>query len=139
MLAAAFREFEPRYTAEGYRATVLTADEIRRRLDEGPTWLAVRNGSVVGTVSAVRRGNAVYVRSMAVRPDARGQGVATLLLAAVEAYAAAHRLRRLDLTTTPFLDAAIRLYERAGFRHSDEGPRDLFGTPLLAMTKELPE
>jgi GNAT superfamily N-acetyltransferase len=72
-------------------------------------------------------GDAVYVRSIAAHLDAKGQGVATLLLTRVEAYATTHRLRRLNLTATPFLDAAIRLYERAGVRQSDEGLRDLLG------------
>src|SRR5260370_227302 len=43
------------------------------------------------------------------------------------------------LSTTPFLDRAIRLYERFGFQRSDEGPLDLFGTPLFTMTKRLNE
>jgi putative acetyltransferase len=137
VLAAAFRELEPLYTPGGFRATVLSADAVRRRLAEGPTWLAEYGDSVVGTVSAVRRGDALYVRGMAVSPSDRGRGVASCLLATIEAYALAHQLRRLDLSTTPFLGAAIRLYQRAGFRFSHEGPRDLAGTPLLTMTKEL--
>jgi hypothetical protein len=41
------------------------------------------------------------------------------------------------LSTTPFLAFAIALYERFGFRRSDAGPRELFGTPLFTMTKDL--
>jgi putative acetyltransferase len=137
VLAAAFREFEPLYTPGAFRATVLSADEVRRRLAEGRTWLAEYGHSVVGTVSAVGRGDALYVRSMAVSPNARGRGVASRLLATIEAFALAHGFRRLELSTTPFLRAAITLYERAGFRFGGDGPRDLSGTRLLAMTKEL--
>jgi ribosomal protein S18 acetylase RimI-like enzyme len=39
------------------------------------------------------------------------------------------------LSTAPFLDRAIRLYERFGFRRTNEGPHDLFGTPLFSMEK----
>jgi peroxiredoxin/predicted GNAT family acetyltransferase len=126
------------YTAGGFRQTVLTPEEIRRRLTEGTTWVAERTGSIVGTVSVVRGAHALRIRSMAVRPEARGQGVATLLLAAVQAYAAEAGMRRLELSTTPFLQAAIRLYEAAGFRSSSQGPGDLSGTPLIGMSKELP-
>jgi hypothetical protein len=41
------------------------------------------------------------------------------------------------LSTTPFLSEAIKLYERSGFRRSTEGPRELFGTPLFTMEKQL--
>jgi hypothetical protein len=43
----------------------------------------------------------------------------------------------LFLSTTPFLNAAIRLYELNGFRRPGE-PHDLFGTPLFTMEKFLP-
>jgi len=39
------------------------------------------------------------------------------------------------LSTTPFLDDAIRLYQRFGFERIREGPHDLAGTPLFTMEK----
>ncbi len=39
------------------------------------------------------------------------------------------------LSTTPFLHSAIRLYERFGYRRTDDGMNDLFGTPLFTMEK----
>ena len=74
---------------------------------------------------------------MAVLPAARGQRVGELLLKQVEDFAIAHGCRRLFLSTTPFLSRAIRLYERFGFRRTEEGPGDLFGTPLYTMEKML--
>lgn len=137
VLEAAFREFEPLYTRDAFRATTPAAEQVRRRLDEGPVWVAEQHGMIVGTVSAIAAGDGLYVRSMAVHPVARGKGVGTHLLAAAEGFATAHHYRRLVLSTTPFLAAAIRLYEQAGFRRTDEGPHDLFGTPLTTMVKEL--
>ena len=99
-------------------------------------WVAKEGGTVVGTVSAIERGEEVYIRSMALLPSARGRGIGRRLLAQVEAFAVSRGARRLSLTTTPFLTAAIRLYERAGFRRAS-GPLDLCGTPLFAMAKEL--
>jgi hypothetical protein len=43
----------------------------------------------------------------------------------------------LFLSTTPFLTHAIVLYEGLGFQRSNEGPHDLFGTPLFTMVKTL--
>lgn len=136
-LRDAFAEFEPLYTPAAFAATTPTAARVRDRLREGPIWVAEQLGVVLGTVSAVPRPAELYVRSMAVRPAARGQGVGVRLLHAVETFAQAHGYRRLVLSTTPFLTAALRLYEREGFRRTGES-LDLFGTPLLAMTKELP-
>jgi putative acetyltransferase len=74
---------------------------------------------------------------MVVRPTARGQRIGERLLAQVENFAVAEGLGRLFLSTTPFLDRAIRLYERLGFQRINEGPHDLFGTPLFTMEKFL--
>ena len=41
------------------------------------------------------------------------------------------------LSTTPFLESAIRLYEKFGFQRTSDGPLDLFGTPLFTMQKSL--
>src|SRR5207244_10485332 len=103
---------------------------------EGPVWVAERDGRVVGTVAAVPRNGELYIRSMAVRPAARGEGIAARLLQVVESFATARQYRRLVLTSTPFLTAALQLYEREGFRLTGERS-DLHGTPLLTMAKEL--
>ncbi len=138
ILLDAFREFEPLYTPGGFRATTPTAAEIRARWAEGPSWIATLDGKKVGTVAAVDRGDEVYVRSMAVTPGARGAGVAGALLDAVTRFAVDTGARRMRLSTTPFLNDAIRLYERAGFTPLP-GPLDLHGTPLFSMVKNLVE
>ena len=74
---------------------------------------------------------------MAIAPDARGHGLGAQLLELVERFARRHGMTRLFLSTTPFLDDAIRLYERHGFRRTIEGPQTLFGTPLFTMEKPL--
>jgi GNAT superfamily N-acetyltransferase len=137
VLRAAFAEYESLYTRAAFAATTPATDEIARRLGEGPTWIALLHGTVVGTVSTVSRGAALYVRSMAVVPETQGRGVGRRLLAHVERYAGERGFLHLELSTTPFLASAIALYERAGFRPSDGGPRELFGTPLFTMTKAL--
>jgi ribosomal protein S18 acetylase RimI-like enzyme len=134
-LRAAFAPFEGRYTPAAFTATTPTASQVADRFQEGPIWLAEQEGRVVGTVSVVPRSGDLYLRSMAVHPTAQGQGIGARLLAAVEGFAKPG-YRRIVLTTTPFLDAAIRLYQRAGFRSTDEHA-DLFGTPLVWMVKAL--
>jgi len=135
-LRAAFAEFETLYTPAAFSATTPTTDQITERFAEGPIWIAELADMIVGTVVTVPQGSELYIRSMAVRPGARGSGIGARLLNTVEAFAAGHRYRRLLLNTAPFLLAAVELYERHGFRYTGEQP-DLFGTQLLTMAKDI--
>jgi GNAT superfamily N-acetyltransferase len=137
VLYQSFVEYEPFYTPEAFAATTPTADQLRERWREGPVWVAVQNDTIIGTVAVVPKGEALYIRSMAILPTARGQGIGRLLLHEVERFANERRCRRLFLSTTPFLRRAIRLYEQFGFQRSSDGPHELFGTPLFTMVKSL--
>jgi putative acetyltransferase len=137
VLFDAFIEFKPLYTPKGFSATAISAEQVLARMREGPTWLAVRGGELLGTVAAVVKNESLYMRGMAVLPIARGSGVGTRLVMQVEHFAGEHGCRLVFLSTTPFLDAAIRLYQKHGFLRRKEEPQDLFGTPLFTMEKFL--
>ena len=137
VLRSSFAEYEPSYTAEAFAATVPTPEQILARMGEGPVWVAVENGTIIGTVSAVPKAAGLYVRGMAVDPSARGRGAGRALLGRAEEFARRSGIGRLFLSTTPFLSGAIRLYERHGFRRDGAGPHDLLGTPLFTMVKDL--
>ena len=139
MLFESFAEYESLYTPEGFSATAITAEEIANRIAEGPVWVALLGEKIVGTVSVMPKGDALYIRGMAVLPAARGQRTGELLLTHVEQFAATQNFQRLLLSTTPFLHRAIRVYEHFGFQRIDEGPHELFGTPLFSMEKPMPE
>jgi len=136
-LRRSFAEYEPLYTPAAFAATVCTPGQILERMSEGPVWVAVENGTIVGTVSAVPRVRALYVRGMGVDPAMRGRGTGRALLERAEEFASRNGFDRLLLSTTPFLLSAIRLYEKHGFRREDSGPHDLLGTPLFTMIKDL--
>jgi GNAT superfamily N-acetyltransferase len=135
VLHESFEEFKALYTDGGFAATALSSEQVLARMREGPVWVAVRKGVMLGTVAAVAEGESVYIRGMAVLPSARGSGVGAALLRRVEDWAASQGRSRLFLSTTAFLSSAIRLYERSGFRRTGEGVHDLFGTPLFTMKK----
>ena len=78
----------------GFAATTPTSETICARFDEGPVWIALLDGAVVGTVAAVLRDEAIlYVRSMAVLPAARGHNIGGTLLGEVERFAVRAWLR----------------------------------------------
>jgi GNAT superfamily N-acetyltransferase len=132
-----FVEYKSSYTDEAFSATAPAPEQIQRRMTEGPVWVALQEGALVGTVAGVERNDGLYIRGMAVAPAARGRGIGEVLLNHLERFAAARGHKRLILSTTPFLDRAICLYERFGFARSAEGPQDLYGTPLFTMVKNL--
>jgi GNAT superfamily N-acetyltransferase len=139
VLYESFVEFKPLYTSGGFSATALFAEQVLERMNEGPIWIASRDGIAVGTIAAVAKGESAYIRGMAVLPSARGSGVAPALLREAEKWAASKGFRHVFLSTTPFLTAAIRFYEKSGFRRTDDRLHDLFGTPLFIMEKTLPD
>ncbi len=137
VLLAAFAEYESFYIAEAFAATTPTPEQMLGRLREGPIWVALKNAVVVGTIAAVQKNEALYLRGMAIAPMARGAGIGRKLLECVEEFAIQCGCERLLLSTTPFLARAIQLYGHYGFCRNDEGPHDLFGTPLFTMSKTL--
>jgi len=135
VLTEAFAEHKSSYTPQAYAATVPTVNDIKKRFSEGKIWIALNNKRIVGTVSVVPKKDSLYIRSMAILPEARGNRIGERLLEKIEDYAVAHDYRKLFLNTTPFLDRAIRLYKKFGFVRC--GSDDLFGTQLLMMEKSL--
>ena len=137
ILVDSFREYESLYTPLGFAATTPKAEQVSVRMQEGPVWIATYGSQPVATVAAMLKSNCAYMRGMAVLPAARGLGVGGQLLKHVEGWASGQHCDRLFLNTTPFLAAAIALYEKSGFRRTPDPPQDLFGTPLLTMEKTI--
>jgi GNAT superfamily N-acetyltransferase len=137
LLHQAFLEYRPLYTDGGFTATAISSEQVENRIREGPVWIALNAVAILGTGSAIPKDESLYIRGMAVHPAVRSSGIGKLLLRTIEEFALASGCKKLLLTTTPFLTAAIRLYEGFGFERTTDGPHDLFGTPLFAMTKTL--
>ncbi len=138
LMLAAFQPFRAQYTQGCYDATVLDPARIGERMAQGPVWVvedSPRSG-FMGTVSGVLDNRGLYVRGMAVHPDARRRGIGRLLLEAAETYARDSRAPCLWLSTTRFLVGSQRLYSDFGFVAAP-GPADLFGVPLMSYEKRL--
>ncbi len=80
-------------------------------------FVARDDASIVGMAALVDRGDgSAELKRMFVPEVARGRGIAYELLTAVERHARQADIRLIQLETGPLQHAAIRLYERAGFR-----------------------
>ena len=77
------------------------------------------------------------MRLLLVEPAARGLGVGTRLVDECLRFARQAGYRSVVLWTQSELDAARRIYERAGFRRGAQEPHQSFGRDLVAETWEL--
>jgi GNAT superfamily N-acetyltransferase len=81
-------------------------------------WLAEVDGEIVGSIalrSLPDKPGCAEIKRLYVRPSHRGQGLADLLLAALESYARASGYHWLYLDTARDMQAAVRFYQRQGF------------------------
>src|SRR5262249_24246805 len=110
VLAASFLEYKSLYTEKAYAATTPSEDVIKNRFAEGKVWVAAVEEKIIGTVSVVPQNESLYIRSMAVVPEARGHRIGEQLLSEVERYAVVPGFRPFTLSTTPFLNRARHPY-----------------------------
>jgi ribosomal protein S18 acetylase RimI-like enzyme len=135
LLKDSFSQYKNWYTKRAFTETVLGVYKIKERIYNKRTWIILIDGAISGTISLIPAHDTLYIKSVAVAPIARKRGLGKLMLDHAEHEARELRLRYLELTTTHFLSAAKRLYENAGFEQ--RGQKDLYGTPLIRMIKDL--
>jgi GNAT superfamily N-acetyltransferase len=123
------------YPAENYYG--LNIDALEK---PGVALLVARDGTtVVGTAALVDNGDATAeLKRMFVSPSARGLGVGSLLLGAVEDRARDSGIRVLRLETGLPQAAAIALYEKHGFAHIPQFGQYVDDPTSVCMEKLLP-
>lgn len=135
LLRRSFIEYKSLYSMKGFLATTPGIAEILNRIEKKTVWVALYNNSIAGTISIFPSGKIFHLRSMAVVPSVRGQGLGLILLLHAQNMAVTNGAIFLMLYTTPFLQEAIQLYKKFGFKK--DGYDDLHGTPLIRMTRSL--
>ncbi len=119
--------------AEILAGIVKTFDPNRER-----SWIAERDGAVIGSVFVVRGSETVAkLRLLYVEPAARGLGLGRRLVDACIDFSRKRGYRTLSLWTNDILLPARRIYQAAGFACVAREPHHSFGQDLIGETWEL--
>src|SRR4029450_9898922 len=81
LLYESFLEYERTYTPNAFHITTPEKREIESRIKHWTVWVALHANVIAGTVSAHPEGEALHIRSMAVRPSMRCRRIGILLIA----------------------------------------------------------
>jgi len=138
VLREAFTVVRDHYSEDAFVIVTPSSSTISSRFDEGPMWVGAHGGRIVGTVSVMDEPEGLYIRSMAVRPDSQGKGIAHRLLEVIDEYAATTDHERAFLYTTYFTPGVKEMYEKHGYAWCREiFPEEWHGTGGLEMDKSL--
>jgi DNA-binding MarR family transcriptional regulator/ribosomal protein S18 acetylase RimI-like enzyme len=101
-------------------------------------WIAERDEAIVGSVFLVAGSKTVAkLRLLYVEPSARGLGIGGRLISECVRFARLAGYKKIILWTQSELDAARRLYKKAGFRVTGKEPHHSFSKDLVAETWEM--
>ncbi|MCL4487596.1 MAG: bifunctional helix-turn-helix transcriptional regulator/GNAT family N-acetyltransferase [Chloroflexi bacterium] len=101
-------------------------------------WIAEKDGERVGSVFLVRKTDRVAkLRLLIVEPKARGLGIGSRLVDECLRFARQAGYRQVTLWTNSILVSARHIYEKAGFRLTEEEPHHSFGHDLVGETWDL--
>jgi len=114
----------------------IMADYVEHREPERENaWIAEVDGEPVGSIFCVKKSATVaQLRCLLVEPNVRGMGVGTRLVDECLRFARRSGYKRIVLWTHAGLDAARRIYERAGFTLDKEQDAHSFGHDVVEQT-----
>jgi GNAT superfamily N-acetyltransferase len=119
---------------EGLAARIVADFVKSHRPEQQRCWMAEKDGAIVGSVFLVRQSDTVgRLRLLLVEPSARGLGIGSRLVARCVRFARRAGYRKITLWTQRDLEAARRLYQRAGFRLARTKVQDCFGRRGLTL------
>jgi GNAT superfamily N-acetyltransferase len=154
LLARAYAEYEERFSRRGaWDAYLADVADVRGRWGRSQLWVAELGGSIAGSVDYYPSGSGGYrypgvpfparwacLRCLGTDPDRRGIGLGRALVEHLIALARREGATHLALHSVPFMAAAVRIYQKLGFRRFPEHdflPRPDSASKVLAFALPL--
>lgn len=104
----------------------------------GQIFVAIEEEKVIGTCAAVPHGPGEFeLVKLAVSPAAQGRGIGRELVASTLNFVRQQGAQRVTLLSSSKLDAALRLYERAGFKYASLPTTNPYETADVYMILDL--
>lgn len=100
-------------------------------------WCAEHHGNIIGCIGIAGHSERAQLRWFLVDPHYRGLGLGKRLLQEAIAFSREAGYQTLFLDTTNDLDAAIAMYQKAGFKKCGEKPNDTWRKGLLELEFEM--
>ena len=122
------------YGLGGIEASV--AEKLGRLAQRGwpsereDVWIAEADDEPVGAVILYERDGLARLGMLVLRPEHRGAGLGRRLVELVLERARSAGYERIELVTSPELQAATHLYREAGFRPVGPGPQEQWGREI---------
>ena len=109
---------------------------------DGRLFLVETSGQIAGTMSLRKiRRNCGEIKRMYVRPQFRGNKIATLMIDEVIKVSKNNGYSDLYLDTAQFMSSAVSLYKKFGFQETEPYPESVnpegYGDEWIFMTKKL--
>jgi len=104
----------------------------------GQIFVALEDDVVIGTCGIAPHGTGEFeIVKLAVASSAQGRGIGRQLVDACVSFARQHGARKITLLSSSLLGPALRLYERAGFRHETLPDSNPYATADVYMVLDL--
>jgi len=124
-------------TFETYVAIPLS-EFVKSHSDREKIWVAERNGTIAGSIAIVQAGaEGAQLRWFLLHPDLHGQGIGWYMMDGALQFCRERGYRSVFLWTEARLEAAARLYRKAGFQLSEEKTHARWGTTVTEQRYDL--
>ena len=132
------REYDLGVPFEGYVIASMAEFLDNKNPDLDRVWIAEVDGQFAGCIALIGRGDGqVQLRWFLVEPEFRGRGTGKALMATSIDHCRRNGVKNIYLWTLSILDAARAIYERAGFRLSQQVTHEIWGKTLTEQRWDL--